>query len=217
MPADAPARVPIERVVVLGAGAIGSLIGGKLARTLPVVLIGRDEHMRAVASRGLRLTGLSDETVRCGERLAAHTRLEDLAVPLNARDAVILAVKAAQAAEAARGLAAAPGAAPGKVALYALQNGTGYEDALRAAVPEAFALRHAVVHLGTTYAGPGCVEDWGGEILLPDDARSAEFAAKLSASGLRAECLFRYLGSAQPRDHRARTAPAAPRGPGGSA
>ncbi|MCW8130374.1 MAG: ketopantoate reductase family protein [Planctomycetota bacterium] len=189
MPADAPSRAPIERVVVLGAGAIGSLIGGKLAKTLPVVLIGRDEHMRAVAARGLRLTGLSDETVRCGERLAALTRLEDLAVPLNARDAVILAVKAAQAAEAARALMSAPGTPPGEVALYALQNGTGYEDALRAAVPEAFALRHAVVHLGATYAGPGCVEEWGGEILLPDDARSAELAEKLVASGLGARSL----------------------------
>lgn len=184
-----PAPAPLERVVVLGAGAIGSLIGGKLSQSISVVLIGRDEHVRAVRTLGLRLAGLSNTTIACGERLSAFSSISDLPEPLNERDAVILAVKAAQVAGAARTLNAAPGTLNGVIGLYALQNGTGYEEELHAALPAPFVVRHAVVHLGATYTGPGCVEDWGGEILLPDDLRSTELAAHLSAGGLGARCL----------------------------
>ncbi|MFT4881834.1 MAG: 2-dehydropantoate 2-reductase, partial [Salinirussus sp.] len=43
-------------VVVFGAGSLGSLVGGLLARTHQVTLVGREEHVRAVRADGLRLT-----------------------------------------------------------------------------------------------------------------------------------------------------------------
>lgn len=50
-------------VIVLGAGALGSLIGGLLAQKYPVTLIGRKEHISAIRERGLRIAGKSDITV----------------------------------------------------------------------------------------------------------------------------------------------------------
>ncbi len=46
-------------VLVAGAGAVGSVFGGLLARAgWPVVLLGRPEHLRAIERDGLRIEGL---------------------------------------------------------------------------------------------------------------------------------------------------------------
>ncbi|MGM0604130.1 MAG: ketopantoate reductase family protein [Halobacteriota archaeon] len=44
-------------IVVFGAGSLGSLIGGLLARVHDVTLVGRDPHMRAIDRDGLRIRG----------------------------------------------------------------------------------------------------------------------------------------------------------------
>ncbi len=45
------------RIVVFGAGAIGSFFGGLLSRRHDVTLIGRKEHVAAIRAHGLRITG----------------------------------------------------------------------------------------------------------------------------------------------------------------
>ena len=42
-------------VVVFGAGSLGSLIGGLLARAHAVTLVGRDPHVEQVRESGLRI------------------------------------------------------------------------------------------------------------------------------------------------------------------
>ena len=50
------------RIVVAGAGAVGSVVGGMLsAHGHDVLLVGRDPHMAAIARDGLRVTGLFGE------------------------------------------------------------------------------------------------------------------------------------------------------------
>lgn len=44
-------------ILVFGAGSLGSLIGGLLARVHDVTLVGRDPHMRRIRDDGLRVTG----------------------------------------------------------------------------------------------------------------------------------------------------------------
>lgn len=51
-------------VLVYGAGALGSLVGGLLARTHDVTLVGRDAHMRRIRDEGLRIDGEVDGHVR---------------------------------------------------------------------------------------------------------------------------------------------------------
>jgi 2-dehydropantoate 2-reductase len=51
-------------VVVFGAGSLGSLVGGLLARTHDVTLVGREPHVGTVARSGLRIEGEIDEQVR---------------------------------------------------------------------------------------------------------------------------------------------------------
>ncbi|HID71955.1 MAG TPA: 2-dehydropantoate 2-reductase [Thermoplasmata archaeon] len=45
---------------IFGAGALGSLVGGKIASKFPVVLIGREEHLSAIKDRGLTISGKSE-------------------------------------------------------------------------------------------------------------------------------------------------------------
>lgn len=50
-------------IVVFGAGSLGSLVGGILAREHDVTLVGRDPHVAAVVADGLRVTGEIEATV----------------------------------------------------------------------------------------------------------------------------------------------------------
>jgi 2-dehydropantoate 2-reductase len=50
------------KVVVFGAGSLGSLLGGLLAREHDVTLIGRDPHVTAIRESGLRVEGAFEAT-----------------------------------------------------------------------------------------------------------------------------------------------------------
>src|SRR2546421_551032 len=68
-------------IIVLGAGAIGSLYGAKLAASNEVTLIGRAAHVAAINSHGLRIEGIESQLVR----IRATTAVEQIGA-----DALIL-------------------------------------------------------------------------------------------------------------------------------
>ena len=105
-------------LVVAGAGALGSVFGGLLAHAgWPVVLLGRPEHMQAIARDGLRVEGLfGTHTVR------GITTLSDAAALEGTFGTVLLTVKSYDTAAMVRAMAphlAADGL------LVSLQNGLG--------------------------------------------------------------------------------------------
>ncbi len=60
-----PPRWMIERVCIVGAGVIGSLYAGHLARVADVcVLTRREEHARALNEVGLQISGKHEFTAR---------------------------------------------------------------------------------------------------------------------------------------------------------
>jgi 2-dehydropantoate 2-reductase len=79
------------RVCILGAGGLGSLVGGMLAESgLRVTLVGRPAHVDAIRARGLAITGLSGErTISSGLEAISSAR-----EARGAFDALILCVKA---------------------------------------------------------------------------------------------------------------------------
>ena len=110
----------IERVCVIGAGVIGSLYAGHLARGVEVsVLTRREEQARALAERGLRISGKSDFTAPV-QATADPAELPDF-------DLGILATKATQLEQAATQLA---GRFHGAT-LMTVQNGLGAEELVR--------------------------------------------------------------------------------------
>jgi len=153
------------KVLVVGAGAVGSLFGARLARAgHSVDLIGRSEHVAAIAAHGLRILGRTEE--RC--TLHAHTTLSTgMEV-----DVVLLTVKTFDLAQGAEALARA---LPGPVPTLLPQNGLGVESlalphlALGGwTAPRDWTVR-AVHSVPATLVAPGVVREAGsGEVLLPD-------------------------------------------------
>lgn len=83
-------------IVVFGAGALGSLVGGALAREHAVTFVGRDPHVTRIREDGLRLSGELDARVR-GEATTESAGL--------VADLVLVTVKAYDTAAAAEALA----------------------------------------------------------------------------------------------------------------
>lgn len=112
------------RYVIIGAGAVGGTVGGRLAGAgHEVVLVARGAHRAALEKHGLRLI------VPQGERVHRLPVVEEPGAlgPLRADDVLALAVKTQDSAEALRVWAAAPveggGTAAERLPLLCAQNG----------------------------------------------------------------------------------------------
>ncbi|MBA3717457.1 MAG: 2-dehydropantoate 2-reductase [Actinobacteria bacterium] len=107
----------MNRVCVVGAGAIGSLYAAHLAQVADVtVLTRREEHARALREQGLRVSGRHDFTAT----LAATTNPAEL----DDADLCIVATKATHLDQAASAL---EGHLPGATVMT-VQNGLGAEE-----------------------------------------------------------------------------------------
>jgi 2-dehydropantoate 2-reductase len=137
------------RILIAGAGALGSLYGAFLRRAgHRVTLLGRAEHLEAIHARGLEVDGVFGDATVAGFELA--TRAADAGGPF---DLILLAVKSYAVESTVRPLVRAL-AANGR--LLALQNGLGHMEALTALVG-AERLLAAPVLIGATVPAPGRV------------------------------------------------------------
>lgn len=124
-------------LLVIGAGAIGSLVGGKLAQGgVAVTLAGRPRFVDAVTANGLRLI-THDITQRIGAIHPAASldgAFQHAAKSGQSFDAAILTVKSYDTAAALDELKAAAANAKLPVPpILSLQNGVGNEEAIAAA------------------------------------------------------------------------------------
>jgi 2-dehydropantoate 2-reductase len=135
------------RFVVVGAGAIGGVVGGRLAQHgHDVVLVARGEHGAAISAGGLLVRSPDDE-VRLPIPVVEHPRELDLTDD----DVVLLAVKGQDTAGALEGLSHGP---PG-LAVACLQNGVDNERQVLRRTPNTYGVP---VMLPATHLEPGVVE-----------------------------------------------------------
>ncbi|GAA5120112.1 2-dehydropantoate 2-reductase [Haloechinothrix salitolerans] len=140
------------RVVVLGAGGLGSVVGGFLAEAgTEVTLIGRQAHVDAINQHGLRITGRRGE-VLVDENLVALTDPGQATGPF---DYLILAVKGKDTHAA---LTAAEPLGDKVVTAFSLQNGLGKDDALRQWLGEGRVIGASTIE-GGTLVEPGTVHN----------------------------------------------------------
>ncbi len=139
--------VPMARVLVAGAGAVGSVVGGLLAAAgHAVTLLGRSSHLQAIASDGLAIDGLwGTHRVR---GLALATGIVDLD---GSFDAILLTVKSYDTADM---LAAVAPRVASDGCVVALQNGLGNVEQVAAAVGAERALGGRVI-FGAVLTAPG--------------------------------------------------------------
>lgn len=133
-------------ILVFGAGAMGSFLGGLLSARHEVVLVGRRPHMDAIRARGLKISG---KTARIARPKAATT------VPKGAKpDLVLVATKAYDTAAAVRRLRRFARTA----VFLTLQNGLDNPDVI--ARTAARVVTGTIAH-GVTLVGPGEVRHGG--------------------------------------------------------
>ena len=162
---------------IVGAGAIGSLVGALLARRTSVTLVCREAHAQAVSDRGLSVTGVDCFV----QELSAATELLCVAQA----DLVIVTTKAFDLERTLNqvGRHLSPNAV-----ILLMQNGLGNEDAARAVLPQATILR-GLTYMGVTFAEPGHII-WTarGRTTLGDPFGATEDATDAVAA------LFRSVG-----------------------
>jgi 2-dehydropantoate 2-reductase len=172
------------KIAVMGAGAVGCYYGGMLARAgVEVALIGRAQHVDAIARNGLLL-----ETLRFKESVPMTASTD----PAEARDAalVLFCVKSTDTEEAANAIA--PHVAR-EAALMSLQNGV--DNVERVAAATSRTVIPAVVYVAAAMIGPGHVRHSGrGDLIIGTPAGAAgmqELLESIAALFAKAEVAVR--------------------------
>ena len=172
----------MERVCIVGAGVIGSLFAGHLARVCEVsVLTRRREHAEALNENGLRVSGKSE--------YVAEVRATDDPAALPEFDVAIIATKASGLEPAAQAL---EGRFPDATIVTVL-NGIGAEEIVRAhgawpivsGVTFMSGTRHSDTHVEYILD----TETWLGPYEDTPYAVVEDIAETIVASGLKAEAL----------------------------
>jgi 2-dehydropantoate 2-reductase len=136
------------RYVILGAGAVGGAIGGRLFESgHDVVLVARGAHKEAIERRGLELRD-PDRSVTLAIRCVATPA----AVGFREGDVAVLATKTQQSEAVLRELAEC---APGDMAVVCAQNGVENERLALRRFSNVHAMR---VYFSATHLEPGIVE-----------------------------------------------------------
>ena len=134
------------QIIVLGAGAIGSLYGAKLAADNDVVLVGRPEHVAAINTGGLRIEGIESGTVR----VPAATAITGI----GANALILLTTKVVASAAALQPIASL---IRDDTTILSLQNGLGSEQVARAALGNRGVVLRGITQFGATFETPGTI------------------------------------------------------------
>lgn len=181
----------MSTVVIYGAGAIGGLVGARLALAGHAVrLVARPAVIDAVAAGGLRLQSPDGTVSVVRDGVRAYARLDD-ALSAGRADLLVLAVKCYDTAQALADFRAARCPLP---PVLTLQNGVGNEEALAVAMGPARILSGAITFPVSLGPAPGTVvmeRLRGGIGLAPVEAVAGEprdwaeifSAARLPARG----------------------------------
>jgi len=143
-------------VAVIGAGAVGSYYGAKLARTgIDVTLVARRDHAAAIERDGLRV-------IEAGDEWRVELRASTDSNAAARADVVLVTVKTPDTTAAASALA---GQLSPHARIVSLQNGVDNAERIAALLPNpVFA---AVVYVGVQLDGPGRVRHTGrGDLVL---------------------------------------------------
>lgn len=174
------------RLVIFGAGAVGSLLGAYLARSgHDILLVARKPHLEAVEREGLRVDGLTNMTVR--PRVSATLRTGERSTM------VILSVKSYDTEAASREISKALIPRP----ILSVQNGLGNLEAMERGLARGgwanprLNIALSVFSWGVTLVEPGHVRHAGtGTFLIGDFAggRAARrFASLFEGVGISAQ------------------------------
>ena len=160
--------VPALRIAVVGAGALGSYVGARLAQAgQRVLLIGRAAHVAATLRDGLQVHGEGPVACVVADRVALDAST-DMTGVCDA-DLVLVCVKSADSAGVARQLAPLLRAEAG---VLSLQNGVDNAATLARGLGRPVGV--AVAYIAAALPTPGMVQHSGGRALVLADPAWAD-------------------------------------------
>lgn len=173
------------RIGIVGAGAIGCFVGGKVvvANTADVVFVGRPRLRDEIAGHGLTVRDLGGATVVIP---ATQVRFDIELAAVAPCDAILCCVKSGRTREVARELAAV--LRPDAV-VASLQNGIGNAEILREELPGRVVLPGVVSFNVVPGAGAVFHQTTSGPLMfgIGAEPRGHALAAALAAAGLDVE------------------------------
>lgn len=134
------------RLLVFGAGAVGSVVAARLSTRHDVSIVGRRQHIEAIRERGLRLRGATECTVPA-DAIDAFTSAGELSTN-EAPEMVLLTVKSYDTKRAVSELEMLWT----RSVFVSLQNGLGNEETIAAYADRVLG---AVINQGATFLAPG--------------------------------------------------------------
>jgi 2-dehydropantoate 2-reductase len=161
-------------IIVLGAGAIGSLYAARLAAGNNVTLVGRPAHVAAINSHGLRIEGRESGRVR----VRAATAIETI-------DPDTLIVLTTKVPDSAAALAPVATLVRDDTTILCLQNGLGSERVARTALGDRGVVLRGISQFGAIFKEPGLIQFMApGYTLIEDHERSSRIAGVFTQAGL---------------------------------
>jgi len=137
------------KILIFGAGAIGSAFGGFLSRSHDVTLLGRAPHLHAIRRHGLHVSGIWGRHVF--RKFQYETEAKRLAVKRPTFDLILLTVKSFDTEGAARAIRRL--LSP-KTLVLPIQNGLGNVEILQRTLPKRQVLAGRVI-TGVVIPKPG--------------------------------------------------------------
>lgn len=161
------------RIFILGAGAIGSIIGTALSKENHVTLIGNKSHVDVVNSQGLTISG----DIKGIFQIDAETHIRK--IPSGAL--IFLSTKAYDSEKATTGIKTL---LRKDTVIVVLQNGLGNEDAIRRTVNGKCKVLRAVTDMAAEFFKAGHVRYWKGETVIEREPSGVDIAQIMNSCGL---------------------------------
>lgn len=165
-------------ILVMGAGAVGSAVGGFLGQAgHRVALVGRDPHMAAIRERGLRIEGIWGEHLIRGLRTFTNIR----EVPREHFDLVLVTTKSYDTGDAARQVL--PWLSEDSLVI-SLQNGLGNVETISEMVGDSRAVGGRLI-FGIRIPEAGRVEItvYADKVMLGSPSHKVDFARLEAIAG----------------------------------
>jgi len=134
-------------IIVLGAGAIGSLYGAKLSKLNNVALIARKEHVQNINKNGLKVIGIENKTYK----LKAAEKVDKI----DKNTLILLTTKVYDSEKAIRGI---KDLLRKDTIILCLQNGLYSEKIVRKIVGKRCIVLRVITNFGVAFLKPGTVQ-----------------------------------------------------------
>jgi len=163
-----------RKVIVLGAGAIGSVYGALLSENEDVTLVGSEKHVDAVNSNGLQVFGEVNETFK--------PRADIVIREIPERTLILLTTKAYDSAKAIKRIEEL---LMEDTTILVLQNGLGNEEIVKHVVGKKAKVLRGITTAAAEFFKPGEIRFWHGDTIIERDAAAKQISEIFNASGLK--------------------------------